>query len=50
MLDVCESEGGLYLLELNGFSSSAVYPCDHAAVVSAASDLAARRWRRRKGE
>jgi len=45
MADVCESGDGLHLLELNGFSCSAVYPCDYRAVVSAASDLAARRWR-----
>jgi hypothetical protein len=28
MMDVCEAEGSLYLLELNSFSSSALYPCD----------------------
>lgn len=44
--DVCESDGELYLLELNGFSSSAVYPCDYRAVVAAASDLATRAWGR----
>jgi hypothetical protein len=43
MADVCESGGGLYLLELNGFSSSAVYPCDYCAVVEVASRLATRR-------
>jgi hypothetical protein len=47
MADVCESAGELYLLELNGFSSSAVYPCDYRAVVSVASDLALRRWQSR---
>jgi hypothetical protein len=50
MADVCDSEGELYLLELNGFSSSAVYPCDYGSVVSVASDLAARCWRLRKGD
>jgi ATP-grasp domain, R2K clade family 2 len=44
MVDVCESDGELYLLELNGFSCSAIYPCDYRAVVSVASDLATRRW------
>ncbi len=46
MADVCESGGELFLLELNGFNSSAVYPCDYRAVVSVASELAARRWQR----
>jgi hypothetical protein len=49
MADVCESDGELYLLELNGFSCSAVYPCDYAAVVAAASDLAAGTWERAMG-
>jgi hypothetical protein len=47
MADVCESGGELYLLELNGFSSSAVYPCDYKAVVAIASSLAVRAWERR---
>jgi hypothetical protein len=47
MADVCESEGELYLLELNPFSSSAVYPCDYQVVVSVASELAVRAWRQR---
>jgi ATP-grasp domain, R2K clade family 3 len=49
MADVCESGGGLYLLELNGFSCSAVYPCDYRAVVAGAGDLAIRAWERRAG-
>jgi hypothetical protein len=47
MADVCASDGELYLLELNGFSSSAVYPCDYGAVVAVASDLATRAWEQR---
>jgi hypothetical protein len=47
MADVCASGGDLYLLELNPFSSSAVYPCDYRAVVSVASELATRRWEKR---
>jgi hypothetical protein len=43
MLDVCESEGELRLVELNGFSCSWLYACDLAAVVEAASALAAAR-------
>jgi hypothetical protein len=49
MMDVCESEGRLYLLELNGFSCAALYACDARPVVAAASDLAVREWRRRTG-
>jgi hypothetical protein len=45
MLDVCEAEGGLHLLELNGFSCAALYRCDLAAVVARTSALAARLWR-----
>jgi hypothetical protein len=44
MMDVCESDGELRLIELNPFSSSAIYPCDYRAVVSVVSRLATRRW------
>lgn len=47
MMDVCESEGALWLLELNGFSCSALYECDPRVVVAAASELAVRAWERR---
>jgi hypothetical protein len=40
MLDVCESAGRLWLVELNSFSGSWLYRCDLPAVVSAASELA----------
>ena len=40
MMDVCESEGKLTLLELNSFSCSGLYACDMAAVVAATSDIA----------
>jgi len=40
MLDVCESGGRLWLVELNSFSGSWLYACELATVVSAASDLA----------
>jgi hypothetical protein len=49
MLDVCEAEGELYLLELNGFSCSALYECDYGAVVQVASDLAVQAWQTRAG-
>jgi hypothetical protein len=44
MLDVCEAEGRLWLVELNGFSCSWLYQCDLAAVVSQASELASQAW------
>jgi hypothetical protein len=42
MLDVCEADGRLWLVELNGFSGSWLYRCDLAAVVAAAGELARR--------
>lgn len=39
VLDVCESEQGLRLLELNPFSGADLYACDSAAVVDAISQL-----------
>ncbi|HEY1186949.1 MAG TPA: ATP-grasp domain-containing protein [Gemmata sp.] len=39
MLDVCESEGALKLVELNSFSCSWLYACDPEAVVEGASRL-----------
>jgi len=47
MADVCESADELYLLELNSFSSSAVYPCDYRTVVAVVSELATRRWQKK---
>src|SRR5204863_2899343 len=40
MLDVCESEGALRVVELNSFSCSGLYDCDLAPVVAAASESA----------
>ena len=42
MLDVCESAGRLWLVELNSFSGSWLYRCELPLVVSAASELAER--------
>lgn len=42
MVDVAETDGRLWLVELNGFSCSWLYGCDLAAVVEAASDVATR--------
>ena len=41
MLDVCESDGGPRVVELNSFSCSWLYACDLTAVVEDASWLAA---------
>jgi hypothetical protein len=46
MLDVCEAEGRLHLVEINGFSCSWLYGCDLPAVVAAASRLAVQAWER----
>jgi hypothetical protein len=46
MLDIGESAGRLWLVELNSFSSSWMYQCDLATVVSEASELAAQGWAR----
>jgi hypothetical protein len=44
MLDVCESDGTLHLLELNSFSCSGLYACDPEAVVATVARLAADAW------
>jgi hypothetical protein len=46
MLDLCEAEGRLGLVEINGFSCSWLYACDLEAVVAAASGLARQEWER----
>jgi hypothetical protein len=46
VLDVCESEGSFWLVELNGFSCSWLYRCDLSAVVAEVSQLAAQTWAR----
>ncbi len=40
VLDLCESEGQLRLLELNPFSGADHYACDRVAIVDAMSELA----------
>lgn len=42
MLDICESNARLWLLEMNSFSCSGLYGCDLDAVVEAASTMAKR--------
>jgi hypothetical protein len=44
MMDVCESGGRLWLVELNGFCCSWLYQCDLPEVVARASELAVRQW------
>ncbi len=40
ILDVCESDGDLRVVELNGFSCSGLYDCEVGPVVAAASESA----------
>lgn len=49
MLDVCESAGRLWLVELNSFSGSWLYQCDVEAVVAGAADVAQRSWEAARG-
>jgi len=44
-LDVCESDGKLFLLELNAFSTSGLYDCDLATIVGVASVMAEDEWK-----
>jgi hypothetical protein len=49
VMDVCESEDRLYVLELNSFSCSGFYECDLESVVRKASELAVKEWNQRLG-
>jgi hypothetical protein len=49
LIDIAESGGRLWLVELNGFSCSWLYACDVRTVVAAAADVAVREWQRAKG-
>lgn len=40
VLDICESDGRLHVLELNPFSGADLYACDRLAIVNAVSKLA----------
>jgi hypothetical protein len=42
IMDICEADGALYLLELNPFSGADLYACDREAVVCAVSASALR--------
>jgi hypothetical protein len=46
MMDVGESDGRLWLVELNSFSCSWLYQCDLPTVVAEASDSASQIWAR----
>jgi hypothetical protein len=50
MLDVCESAGRLWLVELNSFSGSWLYQCDLEAVVAGAADVAQGSWEAARGD
>jgi hypothetical protein len=49
VMDVCESDDCLYVLELNSFSCSGFYECDAEAIVRAASAAAESEWNQRFG-
>jgi hypothetical protein len=49
MLNVCEAGGRVWLVELNGFSTSWLSQCDLAAAVGQASELAAAAWEAARG-
>ena len=44
VMDVCESEERLYVLELNSLSCSGFYECDAEAIVRKASEIAEKEW------
>ena len=44
MMDVCESNGSLHLLELNSFSCSGLYDCDLSSTVEAVARIAKQEW------
>lgn len=48
MVDICESNGKLWLVEFNSFSCSWLYQCDLAAVISEASRIAIRSWEQKR--
>ena len=44
VIDICESESRMYLLEINAFSTSGLYDCDVKPIIEAAGDLAMEEW------
>ena len=44
-IDVCESKGKLYILELNSLSCSNFYTCDLSKIVEAANNVAISDWK-----
>ena len=50
MMDICEFDDALHLLELNSFSCSGLYDCDLPAVISAASGAAEKEWKATQSE
>ncbi len=50
VMDVCESDDRLYVLELNGFSCSGFYDCDAEAIVRTASEAAEKEWKAAHGD
>jgi hypothetical protein len=50
MMDVCESNGTLRVVELNAFNCSWLYACDLPCVVRKVSEQAAKDWRQRRDQ
>jgi hypothetical protein len=48
VMDICECDGELRVLELNGFSCAGLYRCNPAPIVATASRLALSAWKAQK--
>ncbi len=44
-IDIAESEGEMFLLEINSFSCAALYNCHIGSIVRSVSDAAAKEWK-----
>lgn len=49
VMDLCEADDRLHVLELNSFSCSGFYECDAAAIVRTASAAAENEWKAARG-
>jgi len=48
VMDICEADDTLHLLELNGYSCSGLYHCDPRPIVATVSDMATTLWKSRR--
>lgn len=44
-IDICESEGEMYLLEINSFNCAGFYGCDLKPIIECASEVAIKEWK-----